>query len=131
VVAPVLVASTVGVFATGVALLFESPQRRSATVGLHQASFAVLLVALAVHVLYHLPHLPRLLRGDWGRAATREISTASTTPPPHVPGRRSRLNLVVISLLAGLVLALLTLPADRAWSHYFATHHFHDNGQHG
>jgi len=59
-VAPVLVASTFGVFGTGVAIL-ALHQRHGFVVGLHKASFVFWLGAAAIHVLVYLPRLPLLL----------------------------------------------------------------------
>jgi hypothetical protein len=61
VVAPVLVASTIGVLATGVAIL-ALHQRHGLVVGLHKASFAVWLGATGIHVLVYLRRLPHALR---------------------------------------------------------------------
>jgi hypothetical protein len=59
-VAPVLVASTFGVFGTGVAIL-ALHQRQGIVVGLHKASFVFWIGAAAIHVLVYLPRLPPLL----------------------------------------------------------------------
>ncbi len=90
-VAPVLVVSTLALFATGVALLVLD-QTRGTVVGLHKASFFVWLGAAGVHVLTRAPALPRLIR-------------------QRVPGAALRIGLVVTSVLAGAVLATATLPA--------------------
>ncbi|MGH3003098.1 MAG: hypothetical protein ACRDM1_10655 [Gaiellaceae bacterium] len=93
-VAPVIVASTVALFGTGVALLaLGRTQGRIAV--LHKASFIVWFGATTLHVLAHVLKLPQLLRG---RDAAATI----------------RLALVGVSVAAGVVLALSTLPsADR------------------
>ena len=90
-VAPVVVASTVVVFATGVALL-ALDRTQGTIVGLHKASFVVWVVAVGLHVLTRAPTLLRAL----GR---------------RVPGLALRASLVGSVLAAGLVLATLTLPA--------------------
>ena len=90
-VAPVVVASTVMVFATGVALL-ALDQTQGTLVGLHKASFVVWVVAVGLHVLTRAPTLLRAV----GR---------------RVPGLALRASLVGSVLAAGLVLATLTLPA--------------------
>ena len=90
-VAPVVVASTVVVFATGVALL-ALDRTQGPIVGLHKASFVVWVVAVGLHVLTRAPTLLRAL----GR---------------RVPGLALRASLVGSVLAAGLVLATLTLPA--------------------
>ena len=90
-VAPVIVLSTLVVFATGVALLALG-QTHGTIVGLHKASFIVWFGATSVHVLAHAPRLPRLLRS-------------------RIPGTATRVALVTGALAAGAVLATATLPA--------------------
>src|SRR6476646_6050017 len=57
-VAPVLVAATIAVFATGVGLVL----------GLHKVSFVVWGVAFALHVLVYVLRVPRLVAADWVRS---------------------------------------------------------------
>ena len=102
VVAPVLMLSTLVLFATGTALLVLG-QTEGAVVGLHKASFIVWFGAAAVHVLAHATKLPRLLRA---RAA----------------GAGLRIALVAGAVAAGVLLAVVTLPSadrlqDRASAH--------------
>jgi hypothetical protein len=90
-VAPVVVLSTAFLFGTGVALL--ALDRTSGTiVGLHKASFIVWLGATGLHVLAHVLRLPRLLAA-------------------RLPGLAVRLALVGSTVLAGVAIATLTLPA--------------------
>jgi hypothetical protein len=90
-VAPVIVASTVVLLATSVALL-ALDRTHGAIVGLHKASFLVWLGAASLHVLTRVVNLPSILRR-------------------RLPGRAHRLGLVGASVVAGLLLATLTLPA--------------------
>ena len=90
-VAPVVVASTIALFATGVALLAVD-RTHGPIVELHKASFVVWLGALGVHVLTRLPRL-------WSSWQLR------------IPGLSLRLAAVTASLLAGFAVATLTLPA--------------------
>ena len=93
-VAPVMVASTVVLFGTGVALLVLD-QTHGLVAGLHKASFVVWLGATGVHVLAHVLKLPVLLR-------------------LRVRGTVLRVGLVLAALAGGAVLATATLPgADR------------------
>jgi hypothetical protein len=101
-VAPVVVLSTVVLFGTGVALLVLD-QTRGTIVGLHKASFIVWVGAVGVHVLAHALELPRALR-------------------TRIPGAALRFAIVAGVVVAGLLLAVATLPAadrlqDRASSH--------------
>jgi hypothetical protein len=102
VVAPVIVLSTLVLFGTGVALLALA-QTHGTIVGLHKASFLVWVGATGLHVLAHVPKLPRLLRA-------------------RIPGTSMRVALVTSAVLAGAVLATATLPGadhlqDRASAH--------------
>jgi len=91
IVAPVLVASTIALFASGVGLLAIG-QREGALVGLHKASFLVWFSATTVHALTRIFRLPRAIR---------------------LPSRGLALRLGVVgaSLAAGVVLATVSLPA--------------------
>jgi hypothetical protein len=92
--APVVVASTTLVFASGVVLL-ATGRRAGAWVGLHKASFVVWLAVTSVHVLAYVWRLPRL-------ALDR-----------RAPGFALRLALVAAVLLVGLWLADETALHDR------------------
>jgi len=101
-VAPVLVASTIGLFGSGVALLLlEHPNSLVFTV--HKASFIVWLGAIGIHVLAYLRHIPTHALADWMRGGREAF------------GRRSRRRAVVASLLTGAGVALIALPLVAAW----------------
>jgi hypothetical protein len=98
VVAPVLVASTVILFGTGVALLALN-QTEGTIVGLHKASFVVWAFAFGVHFLTRVGMLWRALR-------------------ERVPGVSLRLVAATLSVIAGVGVATLTLPSmDRLQDH--------------
>jgi hypothetical protein len=100
-VAPVIVLSTLVLFATGVALLVLD-QTHGTIVGLHKASFIVWVGATGVHVLAHAVELPRVLRS-------------------RIPGSALRVAVVAAAVVAGGVLATATLPgADRLQDHVSA-----------
>jgi succinate dehydrogenase/fumarate reductase cytochrome b subunit len=69
---------------------------------LHRISFFAWLFFIAIHVLAYVPRLPGLLAAE-GRA--REV----------LAGRGTRLALLIASLLAGLVIALLTVHLAGKW----------------
>ena len=101
-VAPVLVASTIGLFGSGVALmLLEHPN--SLVFAIHKVSFIIWLGAIGIHVLVYLQHLSRLAVADWVRGKQ------------EAAGRRLRRRAVVASLLAGGGVALVALPVVAAW----------------
>jgi hypothetical protein len=112
--APLLVASTLTVFGTGVALLVVGPTG-GLLVGLHKASFIVWFVITAVHVLAHLRPLPRLVAADWQR---RPIFSER-----RVPGRSWRLSVLAVTLVAGAVLAAETVRYADQWVHWFGVSH--------
>jgi len=101
--APVLVLSTIALFATGVALAGFGPGRPF-VLGLHKASFVVWVAAMTVHVLAHVARVPVLsaleVRGGRG-----------------VAGSRVRLTLLAAVVLAGAILSVATLPLAAPWAH--------------
>ena len=106
-VAPIVVVSTVTLFGTGVALAVMHPQH-GLVLGLHKASFVIWFGSMSVHVLAHSGTMLR-----WARGLGR-----------FWPGRTPRAALVAVALAAGLVVALASLPAAHAWSHWAALRHF-------
>jgi hypothetical protein len=103
-VAPLLVAATAVVFATGIALLVVGPGG-GILLGLHKASFVVWLGAFGVHVLVYILRVPHLVGADWGRSTTR-------------PGTALRYGAIALALVAGVTLAVAALPAAGPWMHW-------------
>jgi hypothetical protein len=101
--APVLVASTLAVLASGVALLVAG-HKSSTALTIHKLSFIVFGVLFAVHFLAYVPRVVRSLRADWG-AARRGA----------VPGAGARAMLVAASVGGGAALALALLPTIHAY----------------
>jgi hypothetical protein len=110
--APLLVASTLSLFGTGVALIVVG-NGDGLLKGLHGLSFAVWGVLMIVHVLAYLARTLRVGPADWRVHA--EVVVA---------GARSRRVVVSSALLAGVILALATYPAWRS----FHREHEHDEG---
>jgi hypothetical protein len=98
---PVIVASTVVMFGSGIALAVTGPAGRQPWLFLHKASFVIWFCVMTTHVLVYLPRLPRLIAADF--------------PPAVLGGRGMRLSLLVASLLAGLVIAVLTVHLAGPW----------------
>jgi hypothetical protein len=97
--APVLVVTTVAVFATGIALLALG--RRSDTlIEIHKVSFIVWAVVFGVHFLAHVPRMARSVTGDW-----------------RLRGAWARLALVGGSVLVGVAAALALLSPITGWHH--------------
>jgi hypothetical protein len=105
--APLVVASTLSVFATGVALLVLGPGG-GVLLGLHKASFVVWLAATGIHVLAHVRRLPGLLAADWRAGA-------------EGAGAFARRASIAGALVAGAILAVFTVRYAQPWVHWAAT----------
>lgn len=114
VIAPVAVASTVVVFATGVALLLVGPSSRGTLLPIHKVSFFVWVGFMALHVLAHLPSLPQALRADYG---------PSGPLGDEIGGRSGRVLSLAGALTAGVVLAILLIPQFAPWLTDHGVHH--------
>jgi hypothetical protein len=97
--APLLVAATVAVFATGVWLLVLG-HKSNTVVELHKVSFIVWGALFAVHFLAYAGHVVRSLGPDGRRT---------------IAGSTTRAGLVVASLAAGVGLALSVLSLMHGW----------------
>ena len=100
VVGPLVVVSTIALFATGVAVVALG--RRGPLLGLHKASFIVWVGAMSVHVLAHVLKLPRLVGLDWWRG-------------DGTSGRRVRQLVLVGALAMGLLVAVASIPLADHW----------------
>lgn len=94
-IAPVVVASTVVLFVTGVELWLFGRQFGGVWLRAHQLSFIIWFAATGVHVLGYLVRAPLLAVGDF-------------RPGMAVPGGAARRYAVGAALLLGLVLAIAT-----------------------
>jgi hypothetical protein len=110
-IGPFVVLSTLVVFASGIVLLLDGPARRATPLLIHKASFIVWLLFMGLHVLAHLPGLPRSLRAV--RLGTEGLGI-------HVEGSGSgtaaRWLTLAGALAAGLVLALVLIPHFGIWT---------------
>ena len=131
---PVIMLLTACVFGSGVMLAVAGP-RQGPWLLLHKGSFILWFCAMAVHVLAYIPRLPRLLAaeargvalpedGAGGYAGAGGQAGASGPSPAGrharramevLNGRGTRLAMLVASLLAGLVIALLTVHLEGHW----------------
>jgi hypothetical protein len=101
--APVLVVSTIALFASGVALLL-SGHKSAWLLTLHQMSFVVWVVVFGLHFVAYLPRSVRSVLGGW-RATRREA----------MPGAGWRGMLLAAAVGGGAALALAFLPTIAAW----------------
>jgi hypothetical protein len=114
--APMLVGSTVVVFASGVLLLIAGPSSRDEFLTLHKVSFIAWLAFTALHVLGHLPGF----LGSLGSARADGELTGKA------PGAAGRWITLVGALVAGLVLAIALIPEFAPWTaHSVFVHHRH------
>ncbi len=99
---PIVVLSTAGLFATGVALGALGPGT-ALLLPLHKASFVVWVGAMSLHVLGHIRQMPVLATSDFrGRP---------------VGGARVRTLLLAAAIVAGAIVAVATLPWIEPWVH--------------
>jgi hypothetical protein len=112
--APLLVASTLALFGTGVAMIVVG-HRGGELRTLHTFSFIAWGVLTGVHVLAYLSRVVHDGAADWRRNAGVVIG-----------GVRSRRALLAGTLLAGVVLAAATLPQQRTVLHHGGHRHHHD-----
>lgn len=103
--APGVVLTTLALFVTGVLLLIDGPGNHSLKF-LHKVSFILWVALMTIHVLGHLFEVPALALPDWRSKGGREAALA---------GSGLRLTLLAASLLAGLALALATIPSASPW----------------
>lgn len=104
-IAPIFVASTIGLFATGVVMLLNG-EAQDTTRALHVLSFWVWLACLAIHVALNAREVLRNLHGEWlGRARDRIL------------GAQIRGLLVVGASLGGVMVAL-ALASEISGYHY-------------
>jgi len=118
---PVIILLTAGVFGSGVMLAVAGPGQGPWRL-LHKASFILWFCAMAIHVLAYIPRLPRLLGAEARGVALEGGVGGHTGAGRHarramevLGGRGTRLALLIASLLAGLVIALLTVHLEGQW----------------
>ena len=116
VLAPFLVASTLALFGTGVAMIVVG-HRGGELRTLHTFSFVAWGVLTGIHVLAYLARVLHEGTADWRRHAADVVG--------GVLGRRA---LLVGSVLAGVVLAWTTLPAQRTVERHGGHRHHHEGG---
>jgi hypothetical protein len=118
--APLVVLSTIALFATGLALLFAGRDTGLPLGMLHKVSFIVWITLTALHVLGHLPEILRALprarrtRGAVLALASEPDRQFATRTPAGAGGRTLALG---ISLIAGLLLALALVGQFSIWTH--------------
>lgn len=113
-IAPLVVASTIAVFASGVVLLLVGPSSRGALLPIHKISFFVWVAFMAIHVLAHLPTVAHALRADYVDPAMGGR---------QAPGRNGRALSLIGALVGGAVIAILVIPQFAPWISSQQFHH--------
>jgi hypothetical protein len=108
---PAVLVTSVLVIGTGVMLAVTGPGAGMWLL-LHKASFVLWFGVMTVHVLAYLWRLPGLARGDLAGRAGRRANEV-------LAGRAARWLLLAASVLAGLLLAVLTIHRAGAWTGLF------------
>jgi hypothetical protein len=122
VLGPVIVLLTALVFGSGVMLVVAGPGQ-GPWLRVHKLSFILWFCAMAIHVLAYVPRLPRLLAAEARGVALPEGDAGGYAGAGQharramevLGGRGTRLALLLASLLAGLVIALLTVHLAGQW----------------
>jgi hypothetical protein len=114
--APIVVAMSLAVLATGVALLFFGPESSGTLRLLHKVSFIVWAAFMALHVLGHLPDIQKTFLTN--RGGHVEYNR-------HAAGASGRIISILGALVAGVVLAIVLIPHFGAWTHFEMFRHRH------
>ena len=125
VIGPVIMLLTACVFASGIMLAVTGPGN-GPWLSVHRISFIAWAFFITIHVLAYAWRLPRLLaaeaRGvalaDEGTGAHDDVGQLARRGAEVLSGRGTRLALLSASLLAGLVIALLTVHLAGNWEHF-------------
>jgi len=127
VIGPIVMVLTALVFGSGIMLAVTGPDRSSGAptgwLQLHRLSFLAWFFVMAVHVLAYVWRLPRLLAAEARGVSSRERAAGGHVDAGRparramavLGGRGTRLALLIASLLAGLVIALLTVHLTGKW----------------
>jgi hypothetical protein len=111
--APLLVASTLSLFGSGVALIAVG-HGGGVLRTVHALSFAAWVALIVVHVVAYRKRVLRMGTWDWRRHAE-----------PIVAGARARRAALGAALVAGVIVALATYPVQQTW---LSHHRDHGNG---
>ena len=104
---PVVVILTVGVLASGVALVLAPHSLRHTLLFIHKASFVLWFGAMTIHVLGHLVETARLAPKDWLHRTRQDVA-----------GATARLWALAASLVAGVILGVVMLGPAAHYRHF-------------
>ncbi len=124
VLGPVIMLLTACVFGSGIMLAVTGPSYNgpgSDWLNIHRISFIAWAFFITIHVLAYVWRLPRLLVAEARTGRAMEV----------LGGRGTRLALLLASLLAGLVIALLTVHLAGNWEPNLHAWHARHAGRRG
>ena len=113
--APILVASTVVLFASGVVMMLDG-DRFAPWSTIHNGAAIVFTGALGLHLLAHLWDVPADVRADLRGEHTAHNADA-------VPGARRRVAVTVVAFVVGIAVATAAMPVSRWTSAPSGVHH--------
>ena len=99
-----LVATTIVLVGSGFGLLASGPAQPGPLLGLHNVSALIWLPMIAIHALAYLRRIPQIVAADW-----------PWRPSNPLGGRRFRLGVNLVALLAAAAAAIVVLPTDGPW----------------
>jgi hypothetical protein len=105
ILAPILVALTVVVLASGVALVISGTRNGNPLMFVHKASFILWLIVAAIHILYYVVRVPRILAGEVGSRRRRR----------SVVNRGLRFAALAGALVIGVGLGFAFIPLAHSW----------------
>jgi hypothetical protein len=121
---PIIMLLTACVFGSGIMLAVTGPSYGppSEWLTVHRISFIAWAFFIAIHVLAYVWRLPRLLAAEARGSVPEDETDGPADAGRHarramevLGGRGTRLSLLIASLLAGLVIALLTVHLAGKW----------------
>jgi hypothetical protein len=132
VLGPLNVLLTACVFGSGILAAVTGPSYSGpgGWLQLHRLSFIAWFAVMVIHVLAYLPRLPRLLAAEVRGASLADGGAGQAAGPRHarravgvlashgtrvLAGRGTRVALLAASLVAGLVIALMTVHLAGSW----------------
>jgi hypothetical protein len=109
VLGPLVMLTTIGLFASGIALWLEGPGA-SGLLRIHQVVFVLWFIVVAVHVLSHVLRASKLAAAD-----SADAHGGRRVDPARRSAARRRRRLVAASLLVGLLLGVLGRTVSSRW----------------
>jgi len=107
---PLLVLDSLAVLGTGIALVAFGRNVGHQYLWLHKATFFLWAALFVIHLLGHLVETPGLAAADWKERGGRG-RTAS------LPGVRSRLSVLGVTIAVGIMLGIVSLGWIGTWHH--------------